>query len=270
VDHRGEEVSLLADAVWVWEEAAARGPATIAQEVAAGDRGRGGRRWTGPAGNDQGNGNGHGNGYSRPAPAAAATSMAPPPSMPAPSVLAAPSVAAAPSVPAVPKIRVSPLRGGGVTPFPATTPDARGAGMPAVEPAASEPLAFDPAPDDLAAFAPEREEPPLPEEARAVAARASAAPTVPLEAPLSGILNVRFTRGADAARIVLAMEELRAMLRARPGSTRVVFHLPGPGGATLPMEVRSMVAYDAELLAEVQRRLGEGLVRLELSSGGLS
>jgi hypothetical protein len=32
------------------------------------------------------------------------------------------------------------------------------------------------------------------------------------------------------------------------------------------MEVRSGVAYDAELLAEVRRRLGEGLVHLEVSS----
>jgi hypothetical protein len=31
------------------------------------------------------------------------------------------------------------------------------------------------------------------------------------------------------------------------------------------MEVRGGVAYDAELLAEVQRRVGEGLVRLEIS-----
>jgi hypothetical protein len=30
--------------------------------------------------------------------------------------------------------------------------------------------------------------------------------------------------------------------------------------------VRTGVAYDAELLADVQRRLGEGLVRLELST----
>ena len=89
---------------------------------------------------------------------------------------------------------------------------------------------------------------------------------MPLEAPATGILNVRFTRGADTARIVLAMEELRAMLKERPGATRVVFHLPGSGAATLPMEVRGGVAYDADLLAEVGRRLGEGLVRLELST----
>jgi hypothetical protein len=96
--------------------------------------------------------------------------------------------------------------------------------------------------------------------------RASIAPTVPLEAPASGILNVRFTSGAETGRIVLAMEELRAVFKDRPGATSVVFHLPGTGGATLPMEVRGGVAYDAELLAEVRRRLGEGLVHLDLAT----
>jgi len=124
-----------------------------------------------------------------------------------------------------------------------------------------------PSPDDLAALAPEREEPPLPDEARAVAARASVAPTAPLEAPEAGILAVHFTRGADTSRIVWAMEELRAMLKQHPGSTRVVFHIPASGGQTLAMEIRSGVAYDSELLSEVQRLLGEGLVRLELTTG---
>jgi hypothetical protein len=61
------------------------------------------------------------------------------------------------------------------------------------------------------------------------------------------------------------MEELKAVFKDRPGATRVIFHIPGAGGSALPMELRVGVAYDAELLAEVQRRLGEGLVRLELS-----
>ncbi len=266
VDHRGDEASLLADGVWVWEEAAARGPEAISAEVAAGERRGGGRRF------GSGNGNGNGNGYARP-----------------------PGSAATPETPAVvqptPPIRVSPLRGGGVTvaagsaPAVATPPASAAAAsaMPASGPPASgprafvppagrvpppgEPLSSVPAPDDLASLAPDREEPPLPDEERASAARAVAAPTVPLEAPDSGILNVRFTRGADTGRIVLAMEELRAMLKMRPGATRVVFHLPQPGGATLPMEVRGGVAYDAELLAEAKRRLGEGLVHFELSAG---
>jgi hypothetical protein len=134
-------------------------------------------------------------------------------------------------------------------------------------PAAPDPISAAPDPHDLATFAPEREEPPLPDEARAAAARASSAPTAPFEAPASGILNVRFTRGADTSRIVLAMEELRAVFKERPGATRVVFHIPGERGVTSPMEVRGRVAYDSELLAEVSRRLGEGLVHLDLTTG---
>ncbi len=257
VDHRGEAASLLADAVWVWEEAAARGPEAIAQEVAAAGERRGGagRRFGSGHGND---GGGNGNGYPRssspaPAPATSAVAMRSPAVQPGPAV------------------RVSPLRGGGVTPLPPSVPPlpTPSATMPPAGPAhqPGEPLSSVPAPADLESLAPDREEPPLPDEERAVAARASAAPTVPLEAPESGILNVRFTRGADTGRIVMAMEELRTMLKVRPGATRVVFHLPGPGGATLPLELRGGVAYDAELLAEAGRRLGEGLVRLDLSAG---
>ncbi|MGA3058102.1 MAG: DNA polymerase III subunit alpha [Candidatus Limnocylindrales bacterium] len=263
VDHRGEEASLLADAVWVWEEAAARGPEAISEEVAAGERRGGPGRRLG-SGNGSGYGSGNGNGYPRPPLPAAATAA---PAQAPPASVAWPA----------PAVRVSPLRGGGVT--AATTPAATApsattpaATIPPEPPALpahlpDEPLSSVPAPDDLELLAPGREEPPLPDEARAVAARASAAPTVPLEAPASGILHVRFTRGADTGRIVMAMEELRAMLKERPGATRVVFHLPGTSGATLPMEVRGGVAYDTELLAEVSRRLGDGLVRLELWSG---
>jgi hypothetical protein len=64
------------------------------------------------------------------------------------------------------------------------------------------------------------------------------------------------------------MEEFQVILKQRPGATRVVFHIPQQGGATAPMEVRrGGVAYDSELLAEVGRRLGEGLVRLEMAPG---
>ena len=44
---------------------------------------------------------------------------------------------------------------------------------------------------------------------------------------------------------------------------RCVVHVPAPGGSALPMELKG-VAYDAELLAEVRRRLGEGIVDLAL------
>src|SRR5688500_18178640 len=50
VDHRGEEVSLLADVVVTWEDAAATGPEAFGREVARGDRGSGRRRQPGPVG----------------------------------------------------------------------------------------------------------------------------------------------------------------------------------------------------------------------------
>ncbi|HEX8941036.1 MAG TPA: DNA polymerase III subunit alpha, partial [Candidatus Limnocylindrales bacterium] len=61
VDHRGDEASVLADLATTWEDAAVRGPAGFAQDVAAGDRSRGARRpWQGRGSN--GNGHGHANG----------------------------------------------------------------------------------------------------------------------------------------------------------------------------------------------------------------
>ena len=276
IDHRGEEASLLADGAWVWEDAVARGPAAIAQEVAAGERSRGNRRWGSGSGSGNGSAGGNGNGYGRPAA----------PVVPAHSAAAsAGSVAAddalAQSVPAAPKIRVSPLRGGGVTvvaevasssasagpvPVPAAAYSPAAVPAPAARPAPAAPISAAPTPDDFATFAPDREEPPLPDEAQAAADRDSAAPTQPLEVPASSTLDVRFTRGADTERILLALTELRAVFKERPGGTRVVFHIPADKGATQPMEIRGGVAYDAELLAEVRRRLGEGLVRLEVSA----
>jgi hypothetical protein len=130
-----------------------------------------------------------------------------------------------------------------------------------------QPLTGEPAPEDLAGLSWDEDEPALPEEAQAAVARATAAPTVPLEAPARGVLHVRFASAADMDRIVGAMEELRAMFRERPGETRVVVELPGADGSISPMEVRRGVAYDAELVAEARRRLGEGLVSLEMMPG---
>jgi hypothetical protein len=61
------------------------------------------------------------------------------------------------------------------------------------------------------------------------------------------------------------MEAFRQLVRERPGETRVVVHVPAPGGAALPMELKQMVAYDADLLAEVGRRLGEGVATVSLA-----
>ena len=73
--------------------------------------------------------------------------------------------------------------------------------------------------------------------------------------------------GRQPDRLVSAMEQFKSLLRDRPGSTRVVLHVPAPGGGSaLPMELRRGVAYDTELVAEVRRRLGEGVVELRLAS----
>ena len=77
---------------------------------------------------------------------------------------------------------------------------------------------------------------------------------------------MRFAGSAPPERVVGAMETFKAVLRDRPGVTRVVIHVPASGGRrALPMELAARVAYDAELLAEVRRRLGDGLVDLRLA-----
>jgi hypothetical protein len=127
-------------------------------------------------------------------------------------------------------------------------------------------------PEDLVASAPDREEPPLPDEARSAALEEASAPTRPREAGPSGRLHVRFAEALPADQLQAAMAAVRDVLRDRPGSTRVTVHLPqGAGRPALPMELRSGVAYDAELLAEVTRRLGPGMVDLALlGEGGAS
>ncbi|HEY7970025.1 MAG TPA: hypothetical protein VID95_08520, partial [Candidatus Limnocylindrales bacterium] len=90
-------------------------------------------------------------------------------------------------------------------------------------------------------------------------------PTSQLESRPGQVLHVRFG-GAAPDRLILAMEAIRSLFRERPGATRVVLHVPGPNGAaTLPMELSRTVAYDADLLAEVRRRVGDGLVDLRLA-----
>ena len=106
----------------------------------------------------------------------------------------------------------------------------------------------------------------MPDEARA-RIMADATADAPVAAGPEAILHVRFEGAAAPDRLVSAMEAVKALLRDRPGATRVVIHVPAPGGGTtLPMELRRGVAYDAELLAEVRRRLGDGLVDLRLAS----
>jgi hypothetical protein len=155
---------------------------------------------------------------------------------------------------------VSPLRGGraaNATP-PAPAGERVAAELPSIDP--GEPYPGDLEPQDLRSIGPEIDEPALPDEARDRAQAAASAPTVPTEASSGRVLHVRFSGGASAER---TMEELRGMIRARPGATRVILHVPVSRGGELPMELRSGVAYDSDLLAEVTRRLGAG-VELQL------
>jgi DNA polymerase-3 subunit alpha len=244
VDHRGDDVQLLADLVTDWEEAVAKGPEQFARDVAAGDRGRGPRRPSSGT-TPSANGNGHGPAGERPLTPVMA------PEAVAASAIGGVAVAARPDEvrPGVP--RVSPLRAEAQvvpTGLPPITP---------AEPIATypEPAGSDEAPD----------EPPLPDEARARVATESAAPTHQVESQPDQTLHVRFGAAAPD-RLVVAMEAFKSLLAERPGATRVVLHVPAPTGrGALPMELRRGVAYDAELLAEVRRRLGDGLVELRLS-----
>ncbi len=257
IDHRGEEVSLLADLVTDWDSAVARGPEAFAREVAAGDRGRSRRQTPVPVGpgrasgdgNGYRNGNGHGPGRTAPVPAGVAAGEA-----------AAGGGAAVPS----PIPYVSPLR----PEFRTAEPPAAGTGaLPAIAPAQPIPTYHEP--PDVERLSPERDvEPALPDEARDRAADAADARTRPVDAAPGAILHVRFAGGAGTDRVVGAMEAFKGLLVERPGSTRVVLHVPAQTGATsLPMELRRGVAYDSELLAEVRRRLGDGIVELTLGGG---
>jgi DNA polymerase-3 subunit alpha len=255
IDHRGEEVSILADTVIEWEAARGHGPGEAARLLAAGDRG--GRRRSGRSGPGGDDGNGH---------------RTPPPDAATPTRSTEP-VAVGPGPgderPAAPAF-VSPLRGGGATALADVAPQgSTGARVgvppgPPLEPA--EPVPTYREPTGLEELAPDRDdEPPLPDEARARAAGEARAPTPPLEARPDQRLHVRFSSRAGADRIVGAMEAFKGLLGERPGATRVVIHVPDPGlGDPMPMELRRGIAYDSELLAELRRRLGDGIVELSL------
>jgi hypothetical protein len=181
--------------------------------------------------------------------------------------------------------RVSPLRGGTVEGTIQVTLGARRAPAPAqrAAPAPAERVgAPSPSPErpsvseqppeprnepseppSLHALAAEgTDEPPWPEEAEARLTAEDAAATLPVEAGPGQTLRVRFRAGPSDA-VVHAMEQLRDVLRERPGSTPVVLLLPSTGGREQEMQLPRGTAYDAELLADVRRRLG-GLVELSL------
>ena len=239
VDHKGEEVSLLADLVVDWDEAAARGPEAFARDVAAGDRGRGGGAGrTARCGRD------------RDAPARGAAGpgrrryrwRAEPP-------------AGAFVVPAA-----GPTPAG--TPAAGTPP----ASLPPIQPAGAGPD-LRRAAGAAVATADERRRAAVPDEARArIVGDVDA--DAPLAAGPETVLHVRFAgRRRPGPAGHARWRPLSRCSATGPAATRVVIHVPAPGGGTaLPMELRRGVAYDAELLAEVRRRLGEGLVDLRLAS----
>jgi hypothetical protein len=108
-------------------------------------------------------------------------------------------------------------------------------------------------------------EPALPDEARSRVAAEAAADTAPMEAILPGsALHVRFA-SAPASQVVEAFKVITQLVKERPGDTEVVVHVPAPGGRPQPMPLPRRVAYDADLLAEVRRRLGDALVQLSVA-----
>ena len=260
IDHRGDEVSLLADLVTTWDEAVVKGAEAFARDVQAGDRGSFRRRPGAPGqaadgdgtastsrferGNGERNGS---NGDGADEYASGGTSQVP-------------AAATAPTAPAAHTARpsvgyVSPLRADAVQPVATLPRIAPAEPIPAHEP--SDDRGPDPMHDH-------DDSPSLPDEVRRQVVAAATAVTTPIEsANLGQILHVRFG-GAPADQLVRAMETFRQLVRERPGETRVVVHIPAPGGSALPMELKQAVAYDADLLAEVQRRLGTGIASATL------
>jgi DNA polymerase-3 subunit alpha len=271
VDHKGDETVVLADSVWTWEAATALGPEMFARAVAQGDRGRRARDrgpggWNGGSGvSGPGGGNGHAAG-----PGLAASGSRPPvavgPGFPnAPAELVAAGAAMGTAAPGrQPLVRtiplVSPLRGGGVS----GTIDVVIGGPVPPKARPAEPLGELPAPPSLEELAPDADdEPPWPDEARAVAVRDATAETLPVEAAPGQTLRIRFRSGPQEA-LLGAFQALRDLFRDRPGGTPVVLHIPAGAGREQQMQLRAGVAYDAELVADVRRRLG-GMVELRLA-----
>lgn len=77
------------------------------------------------------------------------------------------------------------------------------------------------------------------------------------------MLHVRFG-SAPIERVADAFGVLRELFSGHPGDTPVILHVPAGSGREQPMQLRVGVAYDSDLLGDVERRLG-GLVQLQLS-----
>ena len=87
----------------------------------------------------------------------------------------------------------------------------------------------------------------------------------PVEIPAGAVLHIKFKARQSVEETIRAMEIVKGELRARPGGTRVVVHIPQAGGAQLlPMEQRNGVAWDAGLPAILRDRVGGDGIELEL------
>ena len=235
VDHKGEETVLLADAVWTWEEAQAMGSAEFTRQLGRMDRGR---RPRPVGGYSNGNGNG-GGGYANGIGHGGGSNGSGYP------VAVEPAVAV--TVRTIPV--VSPLRG---VELSGTLEVRIGAGP---RTAVAEP------PMSTA-----DDEPPFPDEVVATVIAAQNEATLPVEAAPDQALHVHFTRGSQD-QVIEAFAALREIIHERPGSTRVVLHVPTADGRMQRMDLRVGVAYDAELLSLIERRVGRRAVELSLAAG---
>ena len=256
VDHKGDGSVLLADSVWTWEDALAQGEEAFARQVQSLDRGRRGGRDTGRWGPPAGPG---GAGPGVPGPAGAAAGGGSNGARPGGNGNGREHAGTVRR--AIP--HVSPLRGVGLLGERVIDVPVGAGGAPAVrgmERAAGRPAAAElPEPSPYS-----DDEPPLPAEAERARARQAAAPTRAVEAPPGEALHLRFG-SLSGEGLAEAFAGVREILRARPGQTPVILDVPLGDGRTQPMELRTRVAYDTELLAELDRRFA-GTVLADLGA----
>ena len=247
VDHKGEDVSLLADLAVDWDAAAAAGDRGL-RPTGRGRRPRRGR----PARSRRPTATGTATAHAASRPAGGRWSR----SVPGQAAAAGVRGRSAPRRPRRPSRSSRPTRRRRVA------DRRRPPTLPPIAPA--EPVSTYPETPGVA-IGPRRTTTSRRSRTRRAPGSSPTRPPTPRSTPgRAPILHVRFAGNAPTDRVVGAMETFKTVMRDRPGATRVVIHVPGPGGGA-PMELRRGVAYDAELLAEVRRRLGDGLVDLRLS-----
>ena len=260
VDHKGEEISLLADLVVDWDDAVggrrrtpSRGRSPRATAAAATAR---------PGGERIGYGQRPRRTGARPRRRRAAGRSSPVGPGPGPAPVA--GDAARPAAPADRRpaggpVRLAATRGG-------AAPRRRRPRLPPIAPA--EPISTARRPAAASAVGPDQDDEPAGARRGPRADRGRRDRRRRRSTPgRSTVLHVRFA-GERRRAIGWSARWRRSSpsCATGPGETRVVIHVPAPGGgAALPMELRRGVAYDAELLAEVRRRLGDGLVELHLA-----